>query len=191
MVVYYPHAQWTSNRMFLVARTAQEPASLAQAIKQEVHAVERNAPVYGEETMEQRIYESLARQRFSTTMLAVFAGFAMLLGGVGIYGVMSYLVTQGTHDLGVRIALGASRGSILRLVVRQGMSLAGFGILGGLAGAFILTRVMSAMLFQVSATDLATFGAVAVFVAIVALAASYVPAWRATRVDPLIALRDE
>ena len=191
MVVYYPHAQWTSNRMFLVARTSQEPATLTQAIKQEVHAVERNAPVYGEQTMEQRIYESLARQRFSTTMLGVFAGFAMLLGGVGIYGVMSYLVTQGSHDLGVRIALGASRGTILRLVVKQGMSLAGAGILAGLTGAYVLTRVMSAMLFQVSATDLATFAAVALFVGIVALAASYVPAWRATRVDPLIALRDE
>jgi ABC-type antimicrobial peptide transport system permease subunit len=124
-------------------------------------------------------------------MLAAFAGFAMLLGGVGIYGVMSYLVTQGTHDLGIRIALGASRANILGMVVRQGMSLAGTGILAGLVGSWLLTRVMSELLFQVSATDLVTFAAVALFVAAVSLAASYVPAWRATRVDPLIALRDE
>src|SRR5256885_14439595 len=115
--------------------------------------------------MPQRIYDSLARERFSTTMLAAFAAFAMLLGGIGIYGVMSYLVTQGTHDLGVRIALGASRGSILNLVVRQGMSLAGIGIVLGLAGAFALTRVMTALLFGVSATDAATFAGVAFFVA--------------------------
>jgi putative ABC transport system permease protein len=141
--------------------------------------------------MTQRIHDSLARQRFSTTMLAVFAGFAMLLGGVGIYGVMSYLVTQGTHDLGVRIALGASRGSILGLVVRQGMWLALAGIGVGLIGAFVLTRVMSALLYQVSVTDKVTFAGVALFVAAISMIASYVPGWRATRVDPLVALRDE
>jgi ABC-type antimicrobial peptide transport system permease subunit len=177
--------------MYLVARTSQDPATLSASVAREIHAVEPDSPVYGVATMQQRIYDSLARQRFSTTMLAVFAGFAMLLGGVGIYGVMSYLVTQGTHDLGVRIALGASRGSILNLVVRQGMLLSGIGIVSGLAAALVLTRVMSALLFQVSATDIATFGGVALFVALVSLAASYVPAWRATRVDPLVALRDE
>jgi ABC-type antimicrobial peptide transport system permease subunit len=124
-------------------------------------------------------------------MLAVFAAFAMLLGGVGIYGVMSYLVTQGTHDLGVRIALGASKGNILGLVVRQGLVLAGIGIAAGLLGALALTRVMASLLFQVSARDGATFAAVAVFVAAVSMIASYVPAWRATRVDPLVALREE
>lgn len=191
MVVYSPHSQAAFSRMYLVARTSQDPATLSSAIAREIHAVEPDSPVYAVATMQQRIYDSLSRQRFSTTMLAVFAGFAMLLGGVGIYGVMSYLVTQGTHDLGVRIALGASRGSILNLVVRQGMLLSGIGIVSGLAAALLLTRVMSALLFQVSATDVATFGGVALFVALVSLAASYVPAWRATRVDPLVALRDE
>jgi putative ABC transport system permease protein len=164
---------------------------LAAPIAREVHAVEPDTPVYAISTMNQRIYDSLARERFSTTMLAAFAGFAMLLGGIGIYGVMSYLVTQGTHDLGVRIALGASRGSILNLVVRQGMTLAAGGIAAGLVGALALTRVMSSLLFHVSATDAATFSGVALFVAAIALLASYVPAWRATRVDPLVALRDE
>jgi putative ABC transport system permease protein len=141
--------------------------------------------------MADRIYDSLARQRFAMTMLAAFAGFAMLLGGIGIYGVMSYLVTQGTHDIGVRIALGAPRGSILKMVVRQGMAMAGVGIAAGLAGALALTRVMASLLFGVSATDTLTFFGVALFLAAVALLASYVPAWRATRVDPLIALREE
>ena len=191
MVLYFPHAQAPANRMYLVARTSQDPSKLAAPVAREVRAVSPDAPVYGAATMSRRIYDSLARQRFSTTMLAVFAAFAMLLGGVGIYGVMSYLVTQGTHDLGVRIALGASKGSILALVVRQGLWLAGIGIAAGLVGAFALTRVMSSLLFRVSATDGATFAAVALFVAAVSMVASYVPAWRATRVDPLVALRDE
>jgi predicted permease len=191
MVVYSPHSQVPFSRMYLVARTSQDPALLSTAMAREIHAVDRDSPVYGVASMRQRIYDSLSRQRFSTTMLAAFAAFAMLLGGVGIYGVMSYLVTQGTHDLGVRIALGASRGSILNLVVRQGMLLSAIGIVSGLTAALVLTRVMSALLFQVSATDVATFAGVALFVALVSLAASYVPAWRATRVDPLVALRDE
>jgi predicted permease len=191
MVVYSPHLQVPYSRMYIVARTSQDPSTLSAAVAREIHAVEPDSPVYEVATMQQRIYDSLARQRFSTTMLAAFAAFAMLLGGVGIYGVMSYLVTQGTHDLGVRIALGASRGSILNLVVRQGMLLSAIGIVSGLAAALVLTRVMSALLFQVSATDVATFAGVALFVAVVSLAASYVPAWRATRVDPLVALHDE
>ena len=114
-------------------------------------------PFFDLRTMPDRIYNSLARQRFAMTMLAAFAGFAMLLGGVGIYGVMSYLVTQGTHDIGVRIALGAPRGSILKMVVRQGMAMAGAGIIAGLAGALVLTRVMASLLFGVSTTDALTF----------------------------------
>ena len=191
MVVYFPHAQVPFNRMYLVARSRQDPAALSAPIVSQVHAVEPDTPVYSVDTMPSRIHDSLARQRFSTSMLALFAAFAMLLGGVGIYGVMSYLVTQGTHDLGVRIALGANRAAILGLVVRQGMWLAFAGIAAGLAGAFALTRVMDSLLFRVSATDGATFIAVALFVAAVAFAASYLPAWRATRIDPLLALREE
>jgi predicted permease len=191
MVLYWPHSQVPAGRMYLVARTSQDASKLAGPVAREVRAVAPDSPVYGAATMSQRIHDSLARQRFSATMLAVFAAFAMLLGGVGIYGVMSYLVTQGTHDLGVRIALGASKGDILGLVVRQGLALAGIGIAAGLVGAFALTRVMSSLLFRVSATDGATFAVVAIFVAAVSMLASYVPAWRATRVDPLVALRDE
>jgi len=191
MVVYNPHAQVQYRGMYLVARTAVDPATLSGALMREAHAIDPDVPVFDLSTMPDRIYRSLSRQRFAMTMLAAFAGFAMLLGGVGIYGVMSYLVTQGTHDIGVRIALGAPRGSILKMVVRQGMAMAGAGIAAGLAGALALTRVMASLLFGVSTTDALTFCAVAAFLTAIALLASYVPAWRATRVDPLIALREE
>src|SRR5207248_3239875 len=166
--VYQAHAQRPWNGLYVVARTAGDPGALSSALVREVHAVEPDVPVLAVETMAQRVYQSLARQRFAMTMLAAFAAFAMLLGAVGIYGVMSYLVTQGTHDLGVRLALGASRGSILSMVVRQGMSLAGVGILAGLGGAFALTRVMATLLFAVSSTDAVTFTAVPIFLGLVA-----------------------
>ncbi|MGB7028563.1 MAG: FtsX-like permease family protein, partial [Candidatus Acidiferrum sp.] len=140
---------------------------------------------------QERLYDSLARQRFSSTMLGAFAVFALLLAAVGLYGVMSHLVTQGTHDIGVLVALGARPGNIIRLVVRQGMELTGIGIVVGLIGAAALTRVMSSLLFGVSSTDALTFVAVPAMLAAVALAATVIPAWRATRVDPMVALREE
>ena len=124
-------------------------------------------------------------------MLAAFAAFALLLAAVGIYGVMSYLVTQSTHDIGVRVALGARPGNIIGLVVRQGMELAAVGILLGLAGALAWTRAMASLLFGVSATDAATFSAVTLLLAAVAFAATVIPARCATRVDPVVALREE
>jgi ABC-type antimicrobial peptide transport system permease subunit len=124
-------------------------------------------------------------------MLGAFAVFALLLAAIGLYGVMSHLVTQSTRDIGVLVALGARPGNILRLVVRQGMELAGIGIVVGLAAAAGLTRVMASLLFGVSATDAATFAAVPALLAAVALAATAIPAWRATRVDPMVALREE
>jgi putative ABC transport system permease protein len=124
-------------------------------------------------------------------MLGAFAAFALLLAAVGLYGVMSYLVTQSTHDIGVLAALGARPGNIIGLVVRQGMELAAMGILAGLAVAAVLTRVMASLLFGVSTTDAATFGAVPALLAVVAFAATVIPAWRATSVDPMVALREE
>jgi len=124
-------------------------------------------------------------------MLGAFAVFAMILAAIGVYGAISYLVTQGAHDIGVRIALGASRSHILRMVVRRGMELAGIGIVCGLLGAAALTQVMASLLFGIGAHDVITFAAVPIFLAAVALVACYMPARRATRVDPMVALRDE
>jgi ABC-type antimicrobial peptide transport system permease subunit len=141
--------------------------------------------------MQDRMSDSMARQRFAMVMLGAFAVFALILAAVGVYGVMSYLVTQGTHDIGVRMALGAQRSAIVRMVVRHGAELTGAGIVLGLILAILLTRVMAALLFGISTTDLLTFSIVPVVLGIVALLASYLPARRATRVDPVVALRDE
>jgi ABC-type antimicrobial peptide transport system permease subunit len=177
--------------MFLAVRTSSGPAGLSSAIVSEIHAVDRDVVVYEIRTMQERLYDSLARQRFSSSMLGAFAVFALLLAAVGLYGVMSRLVMQGTHDIGVLVALGARPGNIIRLVVGQGMELAGVGIVLGLAGAAALTRVMASLLFGVSITDVATFAVVPVLLATVAFAATAIPAWRATRVDPMVVLREE
>ena len=164
---------------------------LATAIVSEIHAVDPTVVVYGIRTMQDRLYDSLARQRFSSTMLGAFAAFALLLAAVGLYGVMSYLVTQSTRDIGILVALGARRENILALVVRQGMQLTLIGIVAGLLGAVALTRVIASLLFGVTATDAATFVAVPALLAAVAFAATVIPAWRASRVDPMVALREE
>jgi predicted permease len=191
IVMYLAREHRAPNGMYLVARASSDTAGLPAAIASEIHSIEPTVAVYETRTMQDRWYDSLARQRFSSTMLAAFAGFAMLLAAVGLYGVMSYLVTQNTHDIGVLMALGARPGDILGLVLRQGMELAVIGIVAGLAGAFALTRVMASLLFGVSTMDAATFSAVPVLLAAVAFAATAIPAWRTTRVDPVVALREE
>ena len=188
IVVYRPSAGMLS---YQVARTASDPAAVAAAMVREIHSVDPTIPVYDIRTMEDRMKGSMARQRFAAIMLGAFAVFALLLAAVGVYGVMSYLVTQGTHDIGVRMALGAQRSSILGLVVRQGLELTGVGIVLGLIGAAALTRVMASLLFGVSAMDVVTFSAVPLILAVTAAFACYLPARRATRVDPVIALREE
>jgi putative ABC transport system permease protein len=164
---------------------------LAGAVAREIHAVDPNIAVFDVRTMSDRLSVSLARQRFATAMLGAFALFALLLSAIGVYGVISYLVSQSTHDIGVRVALGATRGAILGMVVRQGMELAILGIAMGLIGAAALTRLMASLLFGVSATDAVTFSVVALLLAASALLAAYVPARRATKVDPMTALREE
>jgi putative ABC transport system permease protein len=191
IATYFPQEQDPSTGMFLVARTSSDAAGLSSAIVQEIHTVDPSVAVYGIRTMQERLYDSLARQRFASTMLGAFAAFAMLLAAMGLYGVLSYLVTQSTHDIGVLVALGALPGHIIKLVVRQGMELAAIGILAGLAGAAVLTRVMASMLFGVSTTDAITFVLVPALLAAVAVAATLIPAWRTTRVDPMAALREE
>ena len=188
IVVYRPGAGFLG---YQVARTTGDPGRVAAAMVREIHAVDPTVPVYDVRTMEDRMSASLARQRFSTIALAAFGVFALILAAVGVYGVISYLVTQGTHDIGVRLALGAQRSSILQMVLRQGLELTVVGIVTGILGAALLTRVMAALLFGISATDLVTFSGVPVILAIVAILAAYIPAWRATRVDPVVALREE
>ena len=191
IATYFPLQQDPGRGMFLVARSSSDDAGLSSAIVSEIQSVDPSAVVYGIRTMQGRLYDSLARQRFSSTMLAAFAGFALLLAAVGLYGVISYLVTQSTHDIGILVALGARPGNIISLVVRQGMRLTLIGILAGLAGAAALTRVIASLLFGVSTTDVATFLAVPALLAAVAFAATVIPAWRATNVDPIVALREE
>jgi predicted permease len=191
MATYFPQNQRPDPRMFLAVRTSSDPAGLSSAVVSEIHAVDPDVVVYGIRTMQERLYDSLAQQRFSSSMLGAFAMFALLLAVVGLYGVMSRLVMQGTHDISVLVTLGARPGNIIGLVMRQGMELAGVGIVVGLAGAAALTRVMASLLFGVSTTDVATFAAVPVLLAAVAFAATAIPAWRATGVDPMVVLREE
>jgi predicted permease len=191
IATYFPQQQYSDPRMFLVVRTSSEAAGLSSAVVSQIHAVDPDVVVYEIRTMQERLHSSLARQRFASTMLGAFAVFALLLAAVGLYGVMSHLVTQSTHDIGVLVTLGARPGNIIGLVVRQGMQLAGIGIAVGLAGALGLTRVMNSLLFGVSTTDALTFATVPALLAAVALGATVIPAWRATRVDPMVALREE
>ena len=191
IAVYFPSAQDFGRGTYLVARSAASNPGLASAMTSEIHAVDPSAVVYGVRSMQDRLYESLARQRFASTMLGAFAVFALLLAAVGLYGVMSFLVTQSTHDIGILVALGARRENILRLVVRQGMQLTLVGIFAGLVGAVALTRAIAALLFNVSAVDAATFLTVPAVLAAVAFCALLIPAWRASNVDPIVALRQE
>jgi putative ABC transport system permease protein len=191
IALYFADQQQDFTHLYLVVRTSSDPEALTGAIVREIHAVDPSAVVYDVRTMGGRLQDSLARQRFSTLMLGAFAGFALLLAAVGVYGVMSWLVSQSTHDIGVRIAMGAQPLNILGLVVWQGMELAAIGIVAGLLGAFALTRAMTSLLFGVTATDALTFGAVALILAIVAFTATVIPARQAIGVDPMVALREE
>jgi predicted permease len=187
IVVYRP----TPSAGYHVARTSSDPAAVAGAMVRKIRELDPTIAVYDVRTMTDRMSDSMARQRFSTLMLGAFAVFALILAVVGVYGVMSHLVAQGAHDIGVRMALGAERTRILMMVLRQGMELTVVGIVVGLLGAVALTRVMASLLFGVSVTDLVTFSTVPVILISTALVATYLPALRATRVDPVVALRDE
>ena len=189
--MYLPYAQNVSLNMNLVIRATQDPIQLASAVRSEVRALDPTLPVSNVKTISQMIYERISPKRLMTYILTVFALCALLLAAVGIYGVMSYAVTQRTQEIGIRMALGAQVADVLKLVVKNGMSLALIGVAIGLAGAFALTRLLASLLFHVTSTDAVTFAGVSTCLILVALLACYLPARRATKVDPLVALRDE
>jgi putative ABC transport system permease protein len=175
----------------LVVKTDVEPASLAATVRKAVWEIDKDQPVSNIRTMDEILAESIARQRFSMLLLGIFAGGALLLAAVGIYGVMSYSVAQRTHEIGIRMALGAETGAVLKLAVGYGLKLVIAGVVIGLIAAFALTRLMATLLFGVTPTDPATFVVISVLLICVAAIASYIPARRATKVDPLVALRYE
>jgi len=184
-------AQSPSREFNIVARGASDPAALAPAVKKAIHEVDADLPLYNVRSMTERVDESLARRRFSMLLLTLFAGFALVLATLGIYGVLAFLVRQGTREIGIRMSLGATQSGILRLIVGRGLAIAAYGVGIGLAGALLLTRFLDSVLFGVRATDPLTFGGIAVLLIFVALLASYVPAQRAARIDPMVTLRNE
>lgn len=188
---YLPAAQMPFNQMTLVVRTTNDPHSVITAVQNEVHAMDSELPIFNVKTMEEYISATVAGPRFNATLLVIFAGVALILTIVGLYGVMSYSVAQRTNEIGIRMALGAQAGDVLRLIVSQGFKLVLIGLGIGLVGAFALMRVIASLLFGVTTKDPLTFAAVAVLLALVALLACYIPARRATRLDPLHALRYE
>jgi putative ABC transport system permease protein len=191
MQTYEPYTQQTLPYMTLVVRTSGDPTSLSAAIRSDVLSLDKEQPVSSIKTLNDLFSTSIAQQQFSMLLLGVFAAVALALAAVGIYGVLSYAVTQRTHEIGIRMALGAGRRDVLWLVVGKGMLLTVIGVAGGLLAAFGLTRLMATLLFGVTATDAATFASVASALFVVALLACYIPALRATKVDPLVALRYE
>jgi putative ABC transport system permease protein len=191
MQLYLPEAQYPASFMTMVVRSKSDTAALLGAVRREVGTADKELAVFGVATMEQLLADSVALRRFSMLLLGVFAAVAVALAGVGIYGVISYSVAQRTREIGVRVALGASRRDVLRLVLGRGLGLAGAGIALGLAGGLAVTRAISSLLFGVGARDPVTFAAVAALLAFVALLACLAPARRAMKVDPMVALRYE
>jgi predicted permease len=189
--IYLPAYQRPPYASVLFLRTHGNPGTLGDQIRAEVQSIDSNLPLFGVRTMDEVISRSMAERRFSLEILGIFAGVALLLAAIGIYGVMSYTFSRRIHEIGIRVALGAQRIDILRMALGEGMRLVFFGLIAGLIGAAALTRLLNSLLFNVTSTDPLVFVSIAALLAAVALLACYLPARRATRVDPLVALREE
>jgi putative ABC transport system permease protein len=188
---FLPHGQAPARGMMLMVRSTSDPASLTGAVREAVRSIDPDLPVFSVKPMDALLGDMMAQRRLNMLLFAILAGVALVLAAVGIYGVIAYSVTQRTHEIGIRMALGARRRDIVKMVVKQGVALAAGGVGMGILASVLLTRLMAALLYGVSATDLITFVAISVLLTLVAVVASFIPARRATRVDPMIALRYE
>jgi putative ABC transport system permease protein len=190
-MMYLPYKQAPRPFMSFVVRTSSNPESLVQPVSRAIYSIDKEQALTDVQTMDQVLMQSLSDRRFNMTLLLTFAGVALVLAAVGVYGVMNYTVTLRRRELGIRMALGAKASDVLRLVLRQGLTLTLIGVGAGLISAYALTRLMASLLYGVTATDYLTFASVSAVLIVVGLVASFVPARRATKVDPTIALRTE
>ena len=188
--VYVPHAQFAVGRLGVIARTENDPMSLLPALRSAVTEFDKDVPVYNPKTMEQYLASSVAQPRLNAMLVGLFSAVALVLSAAGIYGVMSYSVTQRTQEIGIRLALGAQRHDVLRLIVGQGVKLIAIGVVVGLIAVFLATRLLAGLLYGVETTDLPTITGVALLLALVAVLACWLPARRASALDPMIALRE-
>jgi len=189
--IYVPYLQDPWPGITLVIRTATDPLGFLTAVRREVRAVGTDQPLYNIRSMEQILSGSISQRRFHLLLIGAFSVLALILAAVGIYGVITYSVAQRTHEIGIRMALGASRTDMVKLVVRHGMAIVAIGMVIGLGGAFTVTRLISSLLFEVAPTDPATFALTSFLLTTVALLACYIPARRAAKVAPMVALRYE
>ena len=189
--MYVPFAQMPLNGATVIVRTSSNPFALVETVRKEVLAIDQNQPIFDVKTLSQRVDDAVAVSRSLMVLFSAFAVLALVLGAVGIYGIVSYSVTQRTHEIGIRMALGARAGNVLSLILKNGLILVLVGIAIGIAGALALTRFLTTLLFGVTPTDGVTFVIVSIFFFVIAMIASLIPALRATKVDPLIALRYE
>src|SRR5207302_6491919 len=189
--IYMPHQQFGTHSMSIFVRTQIDPQSLTTTLRKTVAEIDKDVPIYRTRTLTDYMSQSIAQPRLNAMLVGLFALIALLLAAAGIFGVMSYSVAQRTQEIGIRLALGAQRGDMLRLIVYQGMRFVGAGVALGLIGVFICTRLLQSLLFGIGATDLRTMFAVTLILTVVAFLACLLPARRATRVDPVRALRAE